>query len=47
MSTNSNSRRTFIKKALAKTQVGIDFRDTGLKNYQQTAFETVFAYLDN
>lgn len=38
---------TFIKKALAKTQVGIDFRDTGLKNYQQTAFETVFAYLDN
>jgi len=38
---------SFVKKALAKTQVDIDFRDTGLRNYQQTAFETVFAYLDD
>ncbi|NMP30923.1 DUF3010 family protein [Thalassotalea sp. M1531] len=34
---------TFVKTALAKSQVGIDFRDTGLKKFQQTAFETVFA----
>ncbi|WP_286266203.1 DUF3010 family protein [Thalassotalea atypica] len=38
---------SFVKKALTKTQVDIDFRDTGLRNYQQTAFETVFAYLDS
>lgn len=38
---------SFIKKALAKSQVTIDFRDTGLRSYQQTAFETVFAYLDS
>ncbi len=38
---------SFVKKALTKTQVVIDFRDTGLRNYQQTAFETAFAYLDS
>jgi Protein of unknown function (DUF3010) len=38
---------SFVKKALTKTQVVIDFRDTGLRNYQQTAFETAFSYLDN
>ncbi len=37
---------SFIKKALAKTQVNIDFRDTGLKNYQESAFQTVFSYFD-
>lgn len=36
-----------IKSTLAKTQVGIDFRDTGLKNYQETAFLSVFTYLEN
>lgn len=36
-----------IKKTLAKTQVAIDFRDTGLKNFQEQAFNTVFSYLEN
>ena len=35
-----------IKKTLGRSQVAIDFRDTGLKNYQQTAFETVFGYFE-
>jgi len=35
-----------IKKTLERSQVVIDFRDTGLKNYQQTAFETVFGYFE-
>ncbi|WP_448568957.1 DUF3010 family protein [Thalassotalea ganghwensis] len=35
-----------IKTALAKTQVVIDFRDTGLKKFQEDAFKTVFAYLE-
>lgn len=38
---------SYIKSALAKTQVQIDFRDTGLKKFQETAFHTVFAYLDS
>lgn len=35
-----------IKKELAKSQVNIDFRDTGLKQYQEQAFDTVFAFLE-
>jgi len=38
---------SFIKKELAKSQIGIDFRDTGLKQYQEQAFGTVFAYLES
>ena len=38
---------TFIKKALTRSQIDIDFRDTGLKQYQEQAFETVFAYLES
>ena len=38
---------SFIKKELAKRQVDIDFRDTGLKQYQEQAFGTVFAYLES
>ena len=38
---------SYIKSTLAKAQVKIDFRDTGLKSIQETAFQTVFAYLDN
>ncbi|WP_448211384.1 DUF3010 family protein [Colwellia sp. MEBiC06753] len=38
---------SFVKTALAKSQVGIDFRDTGLKKFQQTAFETVFAHFES
>ena len=38
---------SFVKSVLAKTQVGIDFRDTGLKKFQQTAFEAVFSYLES
>ena len=38
---------SFVKNALAKTQVGIDFRDTGLKKFQEQAFYSVFAYLEN
>ncbi|PHR84469.1 MAG: hypothetical protein COA59_05805 [Colwellia sp.] len=37
---------SFIKKELTKSQVDIDFRDTGLKQYQEQAFTTVFAYLE-
>jgi len=37
---------SFIKKELAKSQIDIDFRDTGLKQYQEQAFGTVFAYLE-
>lgn len=37
---------SFIKKEMAKSQVDIDFRDTGLKQYQEQAFTTVFAYLE-
>ncbi len=37
---------TFIKKELSKSQIDIDFRDTGLKQYQEQAFSTVFAYLE-
>lgn len=32
-----------IKKDLLKSQVNIDFRDTGLKQYQEQAFQTVFS----
>lgn len=38
---------SYIKNTLAKSQVKIDFRDTGLKNLQETAFQTVFSYLEN
>ncbi|MBL4942336.1 MAG: DUF3010 family protein [Colwellia sp.] len=37
---------SFIKKELAKSQINIDFRDTGLKQYQEQAFSTVFAYFE-
>lgn len=35
-----------IKKALTRSQIQIDFRDTGLKQYQQQAFETVFGFFE-
>tara|TARA_R110001583_G_scaffold1152_14_gene9587 strand:+ start:6500 stop:6925 length:426 start_codon:yes stop_codon:yes gene_type:complete len=38
---------SFIKKELSKSQIDIDFRDTGLKQYQEQAFGTVFAFLEN
>ncbi|TPH19248.1 DUF3010 family protein [Litorilituus lipolyticus] len=38
---------TFIKKELAKSQIDIDFRDTGLKQYQEQAFNSVFAFLES
>ncbi len=38
---------SYVKGAWAKTQVNIDFRDTGLKKLQEQAFSTVFAYLEN
>ena len=34
-----------VKKEIAKSQNHIDFRDTGLKQYQETAFTSVFAFL--
>ena len=37
----------FIKKELARSQVDIDFRDTGLKQFQEQAFTTVFAYMES
>ena len=36
-----------VKKTLVKSQVNIDFRDTGLKQYQESAFQTVFSYLES
>lgn len=38
---------SLIKSTLAKSQVSIDFRDTGLKQYQEQAFESVFAYMQS
>ena len=38
---------SYIKNSLAKTQVKIDFRDTGLKKLQEQAFSTVFAYFEH
>jgi hypothetical protein len=38
---------SYIKTALAKTQVNIDFRDTGLKKLQEQAFNTVFSYFEH
>lgn len=38
---------TFVKNALNKSQVSIDFRDTGLKKFQEQAFNTAFAYLES
>ena len=38
---------SFIKKELSRSQIDIDFRDTGLKQYQEEAFTTVFAYLES
>ncbi len=38
---------SFIKKELSKSQIDIDFRDTGLKQYQEQAFGTVFSYLES
>lgn len=38
---------SFIKKELAKSQIDIDFRDTGLMQYQEQAFGTVFAFLES
>lgn len=34
-----------IKDILHRNEILIDFRDTGLKKFQQTAFETAFAFL--
>ena len=36
---------SLIKSTLAKSQISIDFRDTGLKQYQEQAFDSVFAYM--
>jgi len=38
---------SFIKKELSRSQIDIDFRDTGLKQYQEEAFNSVFAYLES
>lgn len=37
---------SFIKTSLGKSQVDIDFRDTGLKKFQEGAFQAVFAYFE-
>lgn len=34
-----------VKEALKSNELTIDFRDTGLKKFQQNAFDTAFAYL--
>ncbi len=39
-------RANEIKERLKKAQVEIDFRDTGLKQFQQNAFEAAFSYFN-
>lgn len=39
-------RTNVINERLKKSQVSIDFRDTGLKQFQQNAFETAFAFFN-
>lgn len=34
-----------VKESLKRNELIIDFRDTGLKKFQQNAFDTAFAYL--
>jgi hypothetical protein len=38
---------TFIKNVLNKSQLDIDFRDTGLHKFQETAFTSALAYLES
>ena len=38
---------SFVKKTLVRSQIDIDFRDTGLKQYQEPAFDTVFAFFES
>lgn len=38
---------TQIKEQLKKTPMPVDFRETGLKMFQEVAFTTAFAYLSN
>lgn len=38
---------SFIKNALNKSKLEIDFRDTGLKQFQESAFTSAFAYLES
>jgi hypothetical protein len=38
---------TFIKKAMSRSLIDIDFRDTGLKQYQEEAFTTAFGYFES
>ncbi|QDP02350.1 DUF3010 family protein [Thalassotalea sp. PS06] len=40
------ARPADIKEKLKKTQIEIDYRDTGLKQFQQGAFETAFTFFD-
>ncbi|WP_068544769.1 DUF3010 family protein [Thalassotalea crassostreae] len=39
-------RPNLIKERLKKAPVSIDFRDTGLKQFQQNAFETAFSFFN-
>ena len=39
-------RPTDIKDCLHRTQITIDFRDTGLKQFQEGAFQTAFTFLN-
>jgi len=36
-----------LKEKLARTPLAIDFKDTGLKGFQEVAFTTAYAYLVN
>ncbi|WP_371186567.1 DUF3010 family protein [Thalassotalea maritima] len=40
------ARANIIKEKLNRAQVTIDFRDTGLKQYQQSAFEAAFTHFN-
>ena len=39
-------RANIIKEKLNKAQVSIDFRDTGLKQFQENAFEAAFTFFN-
>jgi hypothetical protein len=37
---------SFIKSALLKANISIDFRDTGLRQFQESAFQTAFSFFE-
>jgi hypothetical protein len=49
MKANTNTLTELLnnKNVLNKSQLEIDFRDSGLHKFQETAFTSAFAYLES